>query len=203
MELLVATHSGMTTEAFKEIVSNWIAQARHPRFNRPYTQLICQPMVEVLIYLRANGFKTYIVSGDEQEFMRQWTEETYGIPSEQVVGTQFRTELKDGALVRLSQLDSLDDGPGKPVNIGRFIGKRPIAAFRQLGRRSANAGVRASGRGARLAVLVHHTDAEREYSYDRNSNFGRLDKALDEAKERYWVVIDMKLDWKTIFPSPR
>jgi len=201
-QLLIVTHTGMTTEDFDKIVSDWIQHAKHPRFKKPFTQCIYQPMVEVLAYLRQNGFKTYIVSGGEQEFMRPWTEKAYGIPREQVIGTQFKTELKDGALMRLGQLDSIDDGPGKPVNIGRFIGKRPIAAFGNSDGDQQMLEYTTAGSGARLAVLVHHTDAQREYSYDRDSKIGTLNKALDEAQQKHWVVIDMKSDWKEIFPSP-
>jgi phosphoserine phosphatase len=198
-QLLMATHTGMTTEEFDKTVSTWIENAEHPRFKRRFTQCIYQPMVEVLNYLRANGFKTYIVSGGEQEFMRPWTEKAYGIPREQVIGTQIKTELKDDALMRVAQLDSIDDGPGKPVNIGRFIGKRPIAAFGNSDGDQQMLEYTTSGHGATLAVVVHHTDAQREYSYDRESTVGKLDKALDEAQEKHWVVVDMKTDWKEIF----
>jgi phosphoglycolate phosphatase-like HAD superfamily hydrolase len=205
LQLLTVTHTGMTTEQFDQTVADWIAQAQHPRFKRPFTQCIYQPMVEVLNYLRANGFKTYIVSGGEQEFMRPWTEKAYGIPREQVIGTSFKTEFttKDGVpvIMRLPQLDSLDDGPGKPVNIGKFIGKRPIAAFGNSDGDQQMLEFTAAGSGARLAVLVHHTDGEREYSYDRESKIGKLDKALDEAREKHWTVIDMKSDWKSVFPT--
>lgn len=205
VQLLMVTHTGMTTEQFDQTVTDWIAQAQHPRFKRPFTQCIYQPMVEVLNYLRANGFKTYIVSGGEQEFMRPWTEKAYGIPREQVIGTSFKTEFttKDGVpvIMRLPQLDSLDDGPGKPVNIGKFIGKRPIAAFGNSDGDQQMLEFTAAGSGARLAVLVHHTDGEREYSYDRESKIGKLDKALDEAREKTWTVIDMKSDWKNVFPD--
>jgi len=202
VELLMVTHTGMTMEDFDKTVSDWIEHAQHPRFKRPFTQCIYQPMVEVLTYLRQNGFKTYIVSGGEQEFMRPWTEKAYGIPREQVIGTQIKTELKDGALMRLGQLDSIDDGPGKPVNIGKFIGKRPIAAFGNSDGDQQMLEYTTAGSGARLAVLVHHTDAQREYSYDRESKVGTLNKALDEAQQKHWVVIDMKSDWKEVF-SPK
>jgi phosphoglycolate phosphatase-like HAD superfamily hydrolase len=204
MQILLATHAGMTTGEFSHLVADWISHAQHPRFKRPYTECIYQPMVEVLAYLRANGFKTYIVSGGEQEFMRPWTEKAYGIPAEQVVGTALKTafQMKNGTPVvqRLPQIDSVDDGPGKPVNIGRFIGKRPIAAFGNSDGDQQMLEWTAAGSGARLMVLVHHTDADREYSYDRNSSVGRLDKALDEATAKRWLVVDMKSDWETIFP---
>jgi len=199
-QLLMVTHTGMTVEDFDNTVSAWIVHAQHPRFKRPFTQCIYQPMVEVLAYLRQNGFKTYIVSGGEQEFMRPWTEKAYGIPKEQVIGTQIKTELKNGAILRLPQLDSIDDGPGKPVNIARFIGKRPIVAFGNSDGDQQMLEYTTGGPGARLAVLVHHTDAQREYSYDRESKIGTLNKALDEAQEKHWTVIDMKSDWKEIFP---
>ena len=201
MQIVVATHTGMTAENFEKTVADWMETAKHPKFQKPYTQCVYQPMLEVLKYMRANGFKTYIVSGGEQEFMRPWTEKTYGIPKEQVVGTQLKTEFKDGALMRLPGLDSNDDGPGKPVNIGRFIGKRPIAAFGNSDGDQQMLEYTTAGPGPRLGVLVHHTDAEREYAYDRDSKVGRLDKALDEAKTKQWVVIDMKNDWKNIFPA--
>jgi len=200
VQLLMVTHTGMTVEAFDKTVSEWIEGAQHPRFHRPFTQCIYQPMVEVLTYLRQNGFKTYIVSGGEQEFMRPWTEKAYGIPREQVIGSQIKTELKDGALMRLAQVDSIDDGPGKPVNIGKFIGKRPIAAFGNSDGDQQMLEYTTAGSGARLAVLVHHTDPQREYSYDRESKVGTLNKALDEALQKHWVVIDMKSDWKQVFP---
>jgi phosphoserine phosphatase len=200
-QLLVVTHTGMTMEEFDKTVSDWIGTAKHPKFQRAYTQCIYQPMLEVLRYLRANGFKTYIVSGGEQEFMRPWTDKTYGIPPEQVVGTQIRTEFKDGTLMRMPQVESIDDGPGKPVNIGRLIGKRPIAAFGNSDGDQQMLEYATVGPGTRLAVLVHHTDAEREYAYDRDSKVGRLDKALDEAGSKHWTVVDMKSDWKSMFPS--
>jgi phosphoserine phosphatase len=200
-QLLVVTHTGMTVEEFDKTVLDWISTAKHPKFQRAYTQCIYQPMLEVLRYLRANGFKTYIVSGGEQEFMRPWTDKTYGIPPEQVVGTQIRTEFKDGMLMRMPQVDSIDDGPGKPVNIGRLIGKRPIAAFGNSDGDQQMLEYTTAGPGPRLAVLVHHTDAEREYAYDRDSKVGRLDKAFDEAISKHWAVVDMKLDWKSMFPS--
>jgi len=201
MQLVIATHTGMTTDDFDKTVSAWIATAKHPRFQRPYTECIYQPMLEVMKYLRANGFKTFIVSGGEQEFMRPWTDKTYGIPREQVVGTQIKTEFKDGGLMRLPQLDSYDDGPVKPVNIGRLIGKRPIAAFGNSDGDQQMLEYTTAGTGPRLAVLVHHTDAEREYAYDSDSKVGTLNKALDEAVAKQWTVIDMKSDWKTIFPA--
>jgi phosphoglycolate phosphatase-like HAD superfamily hydrolase len=204
VELLVATHAGMTTEEFGQIVKDWLATAKHPRFNRPYTACIYQPMVELLAYLRANGFKTYIVSGGGIEFMRPWTEKAYGIPPEQVIGSSIKTkfEMRDGkpVLMRLPEIDFIDDKDGKPVGIGKFIGRRPILAFGNSDGDQQMLQWTAAGSGARFMGLVHHTDAEREYAYDRTSEFGRLDKALDEAKARGWTVVSMKDEWKTIFP---
>jgi phosphoserine phosphatase len=206
-QMLVATHANLTTDQFSKIVSDWIGSAEHPRFKRPYTQCIYQPMLEVLTYFRAHGFKTYIVSGGDQDFMRPWAAAVYGIPSEQIVGTTLKTKfaMVDGqpVLNRLPQIDSIDDGPGKPENINKVIGKRPIAAFGNSDGDLQMLEWTASAPGLRLMVLVHHTDAQREYAYDRQSSVGRLDKALDEATARHWLVIDMKNDWKTIFPAPQ
>jgi hypothetical protein len=203
MELGMATHAGMTNEEFERIVTDWLATARHPRFKRPYTELSYQPMIELLAYLRANGFKTFIVSGGGVEFMRPWTERVYGVPPEQVVGSSIKTkfQMRDGRpeLFRLPEVNFVDDGAGKPVGINEFIGRRPIAAFGnsdgdlQMLQWTTMAG------GPSLGLIVHHTDAEREYAYDRDTQFGRLDKALDAAVLNKWVVADMKNDWKRIF----
>jgi phosphoglycolate phosphatase-like HAD superfamily hydrolase len=205
IEVGMATHAGMTTEEFEQIVTDWLAVAKHPRFNRPYTECIYQPMVELLAYLRANGFKTYIVSGGGIEFMRPWTEKVYGIPPEQVIGSTIKTkfEVRDGkpVLMRLPEIDFIDDREGKPVSINKFIGRRPILAFGNSDGDQQMLQWTAAGSGARFMGLVHHTDAEREYAYDRTSHFGRLDKALDEAKARGWTVVSMKDEWKTIFPA--
>ena len=203
-ELVMATHAGMTTEEFQKIVTDWLATARHPRFKRPYTELSYQPMIELLAYLRANGFKTYIVSGGGVEFMRPWTERVYGVPSEQVVGSSIKTkfQMRDGRpeLFRLPEVNFVDDGAGKPVGINEFIGRRPIAAFGNSdGDLEMLQWTTMAGNGARLGLIVHHTDAEREYAYDRNTPFGHLDKALDAAALNKWVVVDMKNDWKRIF----
>ncbi len=202
-ELVTATHAGMTTEEFGKIVSDWLATARDARFKRPYTELSYLPMIELLAYLRANGFKTFIVSGGGIEFMRPWTERVYGVPPEQVVGSSIKTrfQMRDGRpeLFRLPELNFIDDKAGKPVGINEFIGRRPIAAFGNSdGDLEMLQWTTMSG-GARLGLLVHHTDAEREYAYDRNTSFGRLDKALDMAATNHWVVVDMKNDWKRIF----
>ena len=202
-ELVMATHAGMTTEQFQKIVIDWFATARHPRFKRPYTELSYQPMIELLGYLRANGFKTFIVSGGGIEFMRPWTERVYGVPPEQVVGSSIKTQfqIRDGKpeLFRLPELNFIDDKAGKPVGINEFIGRRPIAAFGNSdGDLEMLQWTTISG-GARLGLLVHHTDAVREYAYDRETPFGRLDKALDAAAVNKWVVADMKDDWNRIF----
>jgi phosphoserine phosphatase len=204
MKLFAATSTGMTTAEFEQIVKTWLASARHARFKRPYTECIYQPMLELLAYLRANGFKTYIVSGGGVEFMRPWTEKAYGVPPEQVIGSTLKTkyELRVGqpVLVRLAELDSLDDETGKPININKIIGRRPIAAFGNSDGDLQMLQWTAAGPGLRLMLLVHHDDAVREYAYDRQSHFGRLDKAWDEAIAKHWTVVSMKDDWKTIFP---
>lgn len=202
-ELAMATHAGMTGDEFQKIVIDWLATARDPRFKLPYTELSYQPMIELLAYLRANGFKTFIVSGGGVEFMRPWTERVYGVPPEQVVGSSIKTkfQMRDGRpeLFRLPEVNFVDDGAGKPVGINEFIGRRPIAAFGNSdGDLEMLQWTTMSGT-ARLGLLVHHTDAEREYAYDRNTPFGRLDKALDAAPLNHWVVADMKTDWKRIF----
>jgi hypothetical protein len=205
MELIMATHAGMTTARFQTIVSDWLATARDPRFKRPYTELVYQPMLELLAYLRANGFKTFIVSGGGIEFMRPWTEQVYGVPPEQVVGSSIKTqfEMKDGAptLFRLPQVNFIDDKGGKPVGINEHIGRRPIAAFGNSdGDLEMLQWTTLVGAVPRLGLIVHHTDAEREYAYDRNTSVGHLDKALDAAAVNQWTVVDMKTDWKVIFP---
>ena len=203
IQLMAATHSGMSVEQFHELVAEWLATARHPRFKQPYTECIYQPMVELLSYLRANGFKTYIVSGGGVEFMRPWTQKAYGIPPEQVVGSSIKTKFQmvDGKpeLMRLPEIDFIDDKEGKPVGINQFIGQRPIAAFGNSDGDQQMLEWTAGGGANRLMLLVHHTDADREYAYDRKSSFGQLDKALDEANAKGWVVVDMKRDWKRVF----
>ena len=197
-ELVMATHAGMTTEEFEKIVTDWFATARHPRFKRPYTELSYQPMIELLAYLRANGFKTFIVSGGGIEFMRPWTERVYGVPPEQVVGSSIKTkfQMRDGRpeLFRLPELNFIDDNVGKPVGINEFIGRRPIAAFGNSDGDIEMLQWTTMSGGVRLGMLVHHTDAVREYAYDRDTPFGRLDKALDAAAMNKWTVIDMKND---------
>lgn len=208
LQIIAATHTGMTVEEFARIVLDWTATAKHPRFNRLYTELVFQPMLELLTYLRANGFKTFIVSGGGIEFMRPWTNRVYGIPPEQVVGSSgaVRFEIApDGktSLWKLPKIEFVDDGPGKPVGINRFIGRKPILAFGNSDGDLQMLQYTADGGGARFMGIVHHTDAEREYAYDRQSHVGRLDKALDAAAKRGWTVVDMKRDWKTIFPPAK
>jgi hypothetical protein len=206
VELMMATHAGMTTDEFAQIVNDWMAKSRHPRFKRPYTECVFQPMLELLAYLRSNSFKTYIVSGGGVEFMRPWTEKVYGVPPERVVGSSVKTrfELRGGqpVLLRLPEVDVIDDKAGKPVGINKFIGRRPIASFGNSDGDLEMLQWTAAGKGARLALIVHHTDAEREYAYDRESPIGTLDRAWDEANAKGWVVVDMKRDWITIFPPP-
>ncbi len=204
MEIIGATHAGMTTESFEAEVTDWIAAARDPRWNKPYTQLVYRPMLELMDYLRANGFETYIVSGGGIEFMRPWTEEVYGVPPQNVVGSSIKTEYRvedgKGVLMRLPEINFVDDKAGKPVGIMSHIGKRPIAAFGNSdGDYQMLEYTTLGAEGARLGMIVHHTDAEREYAYDRDTHFGRLDKALDDAPGQGWVVIDMAKDWKTVF----
>ena len=204
VELIAATHSGMTVDEFTKIVSDWLATARDPRFKKPYTELVYQPMLEVLAYLRANGFKTFIVSGGGIEFMRPWTEKVYGIPPEQVVGSSIKTrfEMRDTQprLFRLPEVNFIDDKTGKPVGINQHIGRRPIAAFGNSdGDLEMLQWTTMSGSGARLGLIVHHTDAEREYAFDRKSHVGKLDLALDGAALNKWALADMKKDWKRVF----
>jgi phosphoglycolate phosphatase-like HAD superfamily hydrolase len=205
LELVMASHTGMTTAEFEQIVETWIATARHPERHRPYTELVYQPMLEVLAHLRAHGFKTFITSGGGIEFMRPWVEEVYGIPPEQVVGSSVKVEFqeRDGepVLVRLPELDFIDDKEGKPVGIHKFIGRRPIAAFGNSDGDFQMLQWTTAGEGPRLGVLIHHTDSEREWAYDRESHVGRLDRGLDEAAERGWILVDMENDWKTVHPA--
>jgi len=202
LEIVMATHAGMTTQEFERIVKDWMATARHPKSGRLYAEMVYLPMIELLTYLRANGFRTYIVSGGGNEFMRPWTEEVYGIPPEQVIGSRIGTEfdMKDGVgvLVRLPRIDFVDDKGGKPVAIHEFIARRPILAF---GNSDGDLQMLqwTAGSGTSLMGLVHHTDADREWAYDRDSAIGRLDTALDEARVRGWTVVDMKRDWKRVF----
>lgn len=201
--LLAAANTGMTTAEYDRSIREWLATARHPKFNRPYTDLVYAPMVELLAYLRANGFRTFIVSGGGVDFMRPWVEKAYGIPREQVIGSLVEVKLAtiDGvpALVREPKVAFLDDGPGKPVAIHRNIGRQPIAAFGNSDGDWQMLQWTAAGSGPRLIGLVHHTDAEREYAYDRKSKVGKLDKAWDDAVAKGWTVVDMKNDWNRVF----
>jgi hypothetical protein len=205
LEIIVVTHAGMTTAEFEQIVKDWIATAKHPKFKRPYTECVYQPMVELLAYLRANGFKTFIVSGGGIEFMRPWTEKVYGIPPEQVVGSSIKTkyEWRDGkpVLMRLPEMNFIDDKTGKPVGINSHIGRRPIAAFGNSDGDQQMLEWTQAGSGARLMMLVHHDDAVREFAYGAESKIGTFSDALmTEAKKNAWTVISMKNDWKVIFP---
>ena len=207
LEIVTATHAGMTTEEFEQVVKDWGDTARHPTTMRPYTEMVYQPMLEVLAYLRANGFKTFIVSGGGIEFMRPWVERVYGVPPEQVVGSSIKTkfDMRDGkpVLVRLPELNFIDDKDGKPIGINTHIGRRPIAAFGNSDGDLQMLQWTTAGQGPRFALYVHHTDAEREWAYDRNSSIGRLDKGLDEALAKGWTVVDMKNDWKLIYPPAK
>jgi len=204
LELLAAANAGMTTEEYGASIKSWLKTAVHPRYKRPYTELVYKPMQELLAYLREHGFQTWIVSGGGIEFMRAWTEASYGIPPQQVIGSiaETRFELQGGepALVREPKVAFVDDGAGKPVGIYRAIGRRPIAAFGNSDGDLQMLQYAAVGEGRRLAVIIHHDDTEREYAYDRESRIGRLDKLLDEAKARKWVVVSMKDDWNRVFP---
>jgi phosphoglycolate phosphatase-like HAD superfamily hydrolase len=203
LEIVAATHAGMTTEEFEKIVKDWLATAKHPKFKRSYPELAYKPMLELLAYLRGNGFKTFIVSGGGVEFMRAFAEKVYGIPSEQVIGSagQQKFEMRDGTpvLVKLAEIDFIDDKEGKPIGIQKFIGRRPILAFGNSDGDLQMLQWTAAGSGARFMGLVHHTDGDREWAYDRDSSIGRLDKAFDEAKAKNWTVVDMKRHWKRVF----
>ena len=205
MQLMAATHTGMTSEEFRSIVAEWLATARHPSFKRPYTELTYAPMKELLAYLRANGFKTFIVSGGGVEFLRVFSERVYGVPPEQVVGSSIRTkyEVRDGkpAIVRLPEIEFIDDAAGKPVGINRYIGRRPILAFGNSDGDFEMLEYTTSASGPRLGLIVRHDDAEREYAYDRKSSVGRLDRGLDEAGARGWVIVSMKSDWRRIYDA--
>jgi hypothetical protein len=204
MVVLATAHSGMTTDEFSKIVKDWLANARHPKTGKPYNQMVYQPMLELLAYLRANGFKTFIVSGGGVEFMRTFAEATYGIPPEQVIGSQgkLKYELRDGkpVLIKLPEVQFVDDKEGKPAGIQTFIGRRPIFAFGNSDGDQQMLEWTTAGSGARFAGIVWHTDATREWAYDRTSHIGKLDKALDEGKHKGWTLVDMKKDWKRVYP---
>jgi phosphoglycolate phosphatase-like HAD superfamily hydrolase len=204
MKIFVATHTGMTTEAFDDYAKTWLSQAKHPKTGKLFTEMVFQPMLEVLDYLREQNFKTYIVSGGDTDFIRAFAEKAYGVPPEQVIGTSFVTtfQYKDGeaSILRTPKLAHYDDGPGKPTSIDAVIGKRPILAFGNSDGDLQMLQWTAAGPGKRFMGLVHHTDAKREWAYDRNSEIGRLDKALDVAKTRDWTVVDMAAEWRRIYP---
>ena len=203
LEMMAATHAGMTADEFRSIVADWLATARHPRFKRPYTELTYAPMKELLAYLRANGFKTFVVSGGGVEFMRVFSESVYGVPPEQVIGSSIHTryEVRDGkpVIVRLPELEFIDDKAGKPVGINRYIGRRPILAFGNSDGDFEMLEYTTSALGPRLGLIVHHDDGEREFAYDRKSSIGRLERGLDEAATRGWVVVSMKDDWRRVY----
>jgi hypothetical protein len=207
VQLVAATHAGMTTEQFARNVNEWMSTARHPKTQRVFTEMVYQPMLELVHYLRDNGFKTYIVSGGGQDFMRAWATAVYGIAPEQIIGSQgeLKFELRDGkpVLMKEAKVALIDDGPGKPVGIERFIGRKPIFAFGNSDGDQQMLEWTASGDGARFAGLVHHTDAAREWAYDRQSSVGKLDKALDEATAKGWTVVDMQKDWNVVFPAEK
>jgi phosphoglycolate phosphatase-like HAD superfamily hydrolase len=205
MEIVGATHAGLTTEEFEKIVREWIATAKHPATKKPLTGMVYQPMLELLSYLRANGFKTFIVTGGGIEFMRVFAEQVYGIPPEQVIGSsgKLKFEMRDGkpVLVKLPAIDFIDDKDGKAIGIQQHIGRRPIAAFGNSDGDLQMLQWTAAGPGARFCLYVHHDDAAREFAYDRESHIGKLDKGLDEAAAKGWTVVSMKNDWKTIYPA--
>jgi len=207
LQIVAASHSGNTSEEFEAIVTKWIGSARHPVTKRPYVEMVYQPMLEVLTYLRANGYKTFIVSGGGVEFMRPWVERVYGVPPEQVVGSRVKVkyEVRESGpvLVRLPEIDFIDDKAGKPVGIQHSIGRRPTIAFGNSDGDFEMLEWTTSAKGPRLGVIVHHTDAEREWAYDRDSHIGQLVRGLDEAPKRGWVIVDMKRDWRVIYPELR
>ncbi len=205
LELVMASHAGMTTTEFEAIVKEWLKTAKHPRFERPFTDLVYQPMLELLQYLRDNEFKTFIVSGGGIEFMRPWVEEVYGIPPDQVVGSSIKTEFDynngNPVIRRLAEIDFIDDKDGKPIGIHKFIGQKPVFASGNSDGDLQMMQWTASNNHKSFMLYLHHTDAEREWAYDRESHIGRLDKGLDEAHEKGWTVVDMKKDWKVIYPE--
>ncbi len=206
-KLIMASHAGMTSDEFAQIVAEWLNSAKHPTYGRPFTECVYQPMLELLDYLRSRQFKTFIVSGGGVEFIRGFAEKTYGIPPEQVIGNSIKTrfEMREGkpVIVREAEIDFIDDGPGKPVGIAKFMGRRPLMAFGNSDGDLQMLQYTTSSDKPHLALLVHHTDPVREYAYDRQSPIGKLDKALDVAEAEHWVVVSMKDDWSAIFPPPK
>jgi hypothetical protein len=207
LDVLAVTHAGMTVDQFESTVKSWLETARHPRFHRPYNQCTYQPMHELLVYLRANQFKTFVVSGGGIEFMRPWVPRAYGIPPQQIVGSSgvVKYALRDGepVLMKEPKVEFIDDGPGKPVGINRFIGRRPIMAFGNSDGDYEMLRWTTAGAGPRFGLIVHHTDSEREYAYDYPSKVGQLKRALEDAPKYGWHVVSMKTDWKTIFPPEK
>lgn len=205
MKLLMASHSGMTSDEFATTAKDWMATARHPRFKRAYNELVFQPMLELLAYLRANGFQTFIASGGGIDFLRVFAEDAYGIAPEQIIGSRIKTKLAlshgEPVIQRLPEIDFINDGEGKPVGIQNHIGRRPIAAFGNSDGDLQMLQWTAAGTGRRLCVLLHHTDSDREWAYDRDTHVGRLDKALEEASKRGWTVVDMRRDWEVVYPT--
>ena len=207
VQLIAATHAGMTTEEFTNAVREWIATARHPQTKRLYTEMVYQPMLELLTYLRGNGFKTYIVSGGGVEFMRAWAERVYGIPPEQVIGSsgKLKLEVRDGrpVLIKLPEIELIDDKEGKPVGIHTRIGRRPIAAFGNSDGDLQMLQWATAGPGGRFALFVHHDDGAREFAYDRDDKLQKFSIGWDEAIARKWTVVSMRDDWKTVFPPAK
>ncbi|HEY8570573.1 HAD family hydrolase [Microbulbifer sp.] len=207
MKIIAATHANMTAEEFRANVSDWLKTARHPKTNRPFNEMIYQPQLELLDYLRANGFKTFIVSGGGVDFMRVFAEQTYGIPPDQVVGSSLKAkyEVQDGkpVIIKLPEINLVDDKEGKPVGIHQYIGQRPIFASGNSDGDYQMLEWTTAGSGPRFGILLHHTDAKREWAYDRDSHVGQLNKGLDDAAKKGWVVIDMQNDWKTVFPAAK
>jgi phosphoserine phosphatase len=205
LELVLASHANTTTDEFEQAVSSWITSARHPQSGRPFTEMVYQPMLELLAFLRHHQFKTFIVSGGGIEFVRPWAERVYGIPPEQVIGSSIRTryELRDGkpSLLRLPEINFIDDKAGKPVAINQHIGRRPLMAFGNSDGDFEMLSWTTSGPGPRFGLIVHHDDPTREFAYDRTSSIGRLDKALDAAPSNGWSVVSMKNDWLSIHPQ--
>lgn len=205
LQIIAATHAGITSDAFTQIVTDWIATAKHPKTGKAYTSMIYLPMLELIGYLKANGFQVFLVSGGGIEFMRPWTAQTYGIPPQNVIGSSIKLkyEVKDGkpVIMRLPEIDFIDDGPGKPVGIYKFIGRRPIAAFGNSDGDFQMLEWTTSGAGRRFGLIVHHDDGAREVAYDRDSPFGKLAKGLDEGPKRGWTIVSIKNDWKRVFPE--
>ncbi len=199
------SHANNTSQEFEEKVSKWLKEKKHPTLNRPFNRLVYKPMLELINYLKENNFKVFIVSGGGVEFMRVWVEEAYGIPKDQIIGSSIKTKLEfnnnEPVIKRLPEIDFIDDGKGKPVGIHKFIGRKPVFAVGNSDGDLEMLRWTASGTGERFMLYIHHTDDEREWKYDRNSSIGRLDKGLDTAIEKKWSIVDMKKDWKVIFPN--